>query len=301
MTADSTAAETDRTRVLEPAASDDAPWAHAQATEWPVRRQVLLTLDLERDFGTAVTTPSFDALDAVDDLAALLERYDVPLTCFVQTAVLDRRPGAVETLRDAGVDVRFHPHSHTHRRRDRTQFEGEIRQSTRRYRDFFDRDPVGYRVPDGNVRPEDYDVLVDEGYAFDASLFPSWRPGRFSRNGAPTTPHYLDAHDLFEIPFTVYSERVRVPTALSYCRLLGRPYTTLLCRRPPPVVMFNIHMHDLVTPPAYDDLPAFYKAVYARNPDGFGVLERAIRAFDDRGYSFATVDHVHDALRTQHS
>lgn len=56
----------------------------------------------------------------------------------------------------------------------------------------------------------------------------------------------------------MYSDAVRVPTALLYCRLLGRPFTELLCRLPPGAVIFNVQMHDLVNPPAFADLSPFY-------------------------------------------
>ncbi|MEF8856366.1 MAG: hypothetical protein V5A16_02975, partial [Haloplanus sp.] len=155
----------------------------------------------------------------------------------------------------------------------------------------------GYRFPDGNIRRRDYGTLADAGYTFDASVFPSWRPGRFDNSHESTLPAYLPELDLVEVPFTVFDRRMRVPTGLSYCRLLGRPYTDLLVAHPPPVVMFNVHMHDLVTPASYADLSPFYRAVYARNPDGFARLERVLTALDERGYSFSVVDHVHDALR----
>jgi peptidoglycan/xylan/chitin deacetylase (PgdA/CDA1 family) len=271
---------------------------------WPVDRQVYLTLDFECDYGTALEHNAYEAVTHVDKLVALLERLDVPLTAFVQTELFDEQPEAVETLRDGGVDVQFHPHSHTHRGRDHTGAERdhertrwEIETSTERYREFFGCDPVGYRFPDGNVRRTDYELLAAAGYEFDASVFPSWRPGRFDNSDEPTVPAYLPDHDLVEVPFTVFDERLRVPTALSYCQLLGRPYTDLLVAHPPSVVMFNIHMHDLVTPSSYADLPRFYRAVYARNPDGFAWLERVLTALDDRGYSFSVVDHVHDVLR----
>jgi peptidoglycan/xylan/chitin deacetylase (PgdA/CDA1 family) len=272
--------------------------------DWPVDRQLYLTLDFECDYGTALKTNSYEAVTHVETLVGLLERLDVPLTAFVQTALFDERPETVETLRGCGVDVRFHPHSHTHRGRDRADAEQdrdrtrwEIETSSRYYREFFGRDPVGYRFPDGNILQWDYRLLADADYAFDASVFPSWRPGRFDNSGEPTDPAYLPGLDLLEIPFTVFDDRFRVPTALSYCRLLGRPFTHLLSARPPSAVVFNVHMHDLVTPASYADLSRFYRAVYARNPDGFAWLERILRRFDSRGYSFSTIDHVHDVLR----
>jgi len=270
---------------------------------WPVARQVYLTLDFECDFGTALDHNVYQAVTHVDELVALLERLDVPLTAFVQTELLDERPETVEALRDCGVDVAFHPHSHTHRGRDpdddrdHERTREEIETSTAYYRDFFGRDPVGYRFPDGNVRERDYELLADAGYDFDASVFPTWRPGRFNNVGESRHPSYVREHDVIEIPFSVFGDKLRIPTALSYCRLLGWPYTAALLARPPRAVVFNIHMHDLVTPSSYDDLPAFYRAVYARNPDGFARLERVLTALADRGYSFSVLEHAHDLLR----
>jgi len=265
---------------------------------WPRPDQFYLTLDLECDFGTALPENTYQAIDAVDRLVALLEARDTPLTCFVQTELLDVKPAVVEELVDCGVDVRFHPHSHVHRRREEAAVDAELEISTDRYREFFGREPAGYRFPNGNVRDEDYGLLSEYGYEFDASIFPSWRPNHFDNTGAPTVPQYLAAYDLFELPFTVYSDWLRIPTALSYSRLLRRPFGWLLTRRPPPVVVYNIHMHDLVTPGSYAALPAPYKLVYGVNDRGFEILERVLDASFAAGYEFGTLDEAHEQLRT---
>lgn len=264
---------------------------------WPATPTVYLTLDFECDYGTALPDNTYGALDGVDDLAALLAERSVPLTCFVQTELLDEHPEAMEALLDADTPVAVHPHSHSHRARSRTTTAYEVSESTDRYREFFGRDPVGYRFPNGDVRPEDYAVLADHGYEFDASVFPTWRPGHFNNSDAATHPTYLPEHDLVEVPFTVYSPRVRVPTALSYCRLLGAPYTTLLTTRPPQTVMFNVHMHDLLTPAARSSLPRRYRLVYPPNDDGLETLATVLDGLATRGYDFAVVDQVNAASR----
>lgn len=264
--------------------------------DWPRERQFYLTLDLECDFGTALSENRYVAVESVDRLVERLEWLGVPVTCFVQTEVLDIAPESVESLR-ALDDVTFHPHSHTHSRRSEIDVEEDIEESTIRYREFFGSEPTGYRLPNGNVRAGDYRTLTDHGYAFDASLFPTWRPGHFDNTNAPTLPHYLPDHDLFELPLTVFSNIVRIPTELSYCRFLGRPFTWLLESRPPEVIVFNIHMHDLLTPPSYRDLPPLYKLVYGRNDGGFERLTQVLRTFDERGYSFDTLDVLYANLR----
>ncbi|SFG73374.1 Polysaccharide deacetylase [Halopelagius inordinatus] len=265
--------------------------------EWPRPKQVYLTLDFECDFGTALETNTYQAVSRVDRLVSVLESTSTPLTCFVQTELFDARPEAVESLRRCDVPVRFHPHSHTHRPRDRTSIRDEVETSTERYTHFFGERPTGYRFPNGNVRDADYEILAEAGYRFDASVFPTWRPGHFNNTDAPTTPTYLGEFDLFEIPFTVLAPYAPVPTGLSYARIFGRPYTSQLRRAPPRPVVFNIHMHDLYTPPSVERLPRLYRALYRRNDHGFELLRRILTRFHRSEYSFGTIDGAHEQLR----
>ncbi|MFC4246665.1 polysaccharide deacetylase family protein [Natribaculum luteum] len=268
-------------------------------TEWPTDQTVYLTLDFECDYGTALPTNSYKALEATDQLVALLEEKKVPLTCFVQTAVLDKHPEAVETLRASSIPVSFHPHSHTHKPRNQTSIEYEVAESTSRYREFFGTDPVGYRLPNGNIRAADYEHLVAYDYDFDASVFPSWRPGHFNNTDAATNPTYFPDFDLIELPFTVYSDTVRIPTALSYCQVLGFPYSQLLTFSPPSSAVLNIHMHDLTTPESYKNLPRFYKMIYARNENGFPMLQNLLSRFQAQDYQFAQLDDAHKSIRNE--
>lgn len=277
--------------------SGDQPSSAQRTLNWPAANQFYLTLDLECDYGTALPDNTYQAVDAVGQLIDLIERYDLPLTCFVQTELLDERPGAVDALQSASVPVRFHPHSHTHRAREQSSISEEIAQSTDRFHDFFGSEPVGYRFPNGNIREEDYRILAEQGYEFNASLFPSWRPNHFDNRTVPTTPQYFAEFDLFEVPFTVYSDRIRIPTALSYNRLLRRPFGWLLRERPPPIVIYNIHMHDLVTPESFTDLPRPYRLLYGQNDRGFELLEQTLDSFVSKEYEVGLIDEVHDSLR----
>lgn len=264
---------------------------------WPESKSVYLTLDLECDYGTATVENTYEAVGHVEKLVALLERHDLSLTCFVQTELLEERPEAVEQLREVSVPVSFHPHSHTHRPRSESSIAGEIERSTRQYRSYFGRDPTGYRFPDGDVRPEDYTVLSDHGYRFDASVFPTWRPGRFNNIDAAAAPQFLSSEDLVKLPFTVYRRYIPVPTALSYCLLFGRSYTGALARWPPTTLVLNVHMHDLVTPSTVTNLPLHYRALYTRTDGGLGVLDRLCERFRRQGYQFSRLDTAHEQLR----
>lgn len=254
---------------------------------WPIEKTVFLTLDLECDYGTALDANTYGATSATGELASLLDRHEVPLTCFLQTALLDERPEAVWALADAAQKVEFHAHSHSHPRRDRADVLTEVGESVARIRETFATTPLGFRFPDGAAHAGDYRILADAGVAFDASLFPSIRPGRFNNLDAPLYPFRHDPTGMVELPFTVYSPHVRVPVALSYLKLLGWPFEQLVTRAPPSVIVFDLHMHDLVTPPAFDALPRRYQAVYSRNKHGgLAVLDRFIETLLERGYRF---------------
>ena len=271
-----------------------------QELDWPNSPTAYLTVDYECDYGTALADNSYGALEETAWLVSLIEQLDIPLTCFTQTRVFDEKPEQVERLRTASTPVSFHPHSHTHRPRDETDMEDEISKSTDAYEDFFGESPVGYRLPNGNIRPSDYELLAQHDYKFDASVFPSWRPGHFDNTNAPTQPQFFAHYDLFEIPFTVYSDRLRIPTALSYCRLLGRVFTELLVRSSPPVIIFNIHMHDLVNPPAFEKLSPMYRLIYSRNTDAKSLLRYILNHLQESGYEFRQIDDLYEELRNRH-
>jgi len=257
--------------------------------EWPFRDSIFLTLDFECDFGTALSENYFEAVDYVSELRQSLEQFDVPLTCFVQTELLEDRPEAVETLRNANVPVRFHPHSHSHKRRENSSIP----------REYFDESPTGYRFPNGNIKDGDFQLLSRHGYSFDASVFPSWRLGHFNNTHEPTIPSYRENFDLYELPFTVFSDRIRVPTTLSYCQVIGRPYTHALLRNPPSVIILNIHMHDLVKPSTISELPLHYRFLYSRNPNGLSLLNQLLTTFQQKDYKFKTLDDAFENLRYQ--
>lgn len=266
--------------------------------EWPVDNSVFLTLDLECDYGTALPSNQYGAIDYVPELLRTLEKFDVPLTCFAQTEVFDEVPSVLDAFSDASVPVEFHAHSHTHPPRDRANVEAEVSTSVSRIRDLFDNETVGYRFPDGVADATDYGILDEAGVEFNASLFPSWRPGRFNNWAEPVTPFRQTESGVVELPFTVFSEYLRIPVALSYLKLLGRPYQWTAKQLPPNVIVFDMHMHDLVPPSAFEDLPRPYQAIYSRNKHaGFDVFEEFVSALLADDYEFALMTDLFEATR----
>lgn len=160
-------------------------------------------------------------------------------------------------------------------------------ESTAYVRDTFGTSPLGFRFPDGKIEEDDYHVLADNDVAFSSSVFPSVRPGRFNNLEQPRTPFRHRPSGVVELPFTVLSDYLPVPVSLSYLKLLGSPFGKLVYERAPRSIVFDFHMHDLTVPPAFEDLPAFYRAVYSRNKHrGFEVLSEFVRTLQSENYSF---------------
>lgn len=263
-------------------------------TTWPVDSTVFLTLDLECDYGTALRSKHYESASKTGALVEILEDHSVPITCFLQTEVLDESPGSVQNLEEAAVDVEFHAHSHTHPSRSEADVEFEVETSTARIARRFDTNPIGYRFPDGAANSEDYFVLDGHDIPFNASLFPSCRPGRFYNRNAPIFPYRHTASGVVELPFTVYSAHLRIPVALSYAKLLGKPFQSLIQQRPPSTIVFDFHMHDLVATQAYEELPRGYQLIYARNRDsGMEIFETLIEGLKRTGYRFSTINELY--------
>lgn len=263
----------------------------------PLEKRVFLTLDFECDYGTALEQNSYDSARATENLVDLLESYDVPLSCFLQTELLTAVPEAVNELEAAEVPVEMHAHSHTHPPRGAADVEFEVQESVTRVRDQFRTSPLGFRFPDGAMGSADYQVLAANDIAFSSSVFPSVRPGRFNNLDQPCRPYLHQPSGVVELPFTVLSKYVPVPVALSYLKLLGSPFKQLVNLRPPSTIIFDFHMHDLVVPPAFEELPSRYQRIYRRNKRrGFDILSAFIQTLQSKGYTFEAISTLYEEV-----
>lgn len=166
---------------------------------------------------------------SVDVLLELLERHDALGTFFVLGWVAERDPGLVRRIAAAGHEIASHGWDH---RRVSEQDPGAFRSSVRRTRRFLEdltgATVLGFRAPSFSiVRGCEWalDVLIEEGYRYDSSLFPIRRPGYGYANGARDL-HWIERPGgrLAEAPpATICLWGMRVPAGGgAYFRLL--PY-----------------------------------------------------------------------------
>ncbi len=175
------------------------------------------TVDVEEYFHVSAMEPHIPVSDwdakesrlrpAMDRIFGLLRDHDARGTFFVLGWVAERHPELVREILAAGHEVASHGMMH---RRVTTLTADEFRDDVRRARavleDLSGLPVIGYRAPSFSIvanRLWALDVLVEEGYRYDSSLFPIRRSGYGLASGR-RDPHWLttSAGDLLEVPPT---------------------------------------------------------------------------------------------------
>ncbi len=197
------------------------------------------TVDVEEHFQVLALAPyvareRWDTLESRVDgnvrrLLDLLERHDARATFFTLGWVAERQPQMVRAIAAAGHEVASHGYDH---RRVTEQTPEQFRESVRRTKalleDLAGTPCLGFRAPSYSIVTGTewaLDVLLEEGYRYDSSLFPVRRPG-YGYAGGGRDPHWLDrpAGRLLEVPpATLRRFGLNLPAAGgAYFRLL--PY-----------------------------------------------------------------------------
>ena len=201
------------------------------------------TVDLEEYFQVSAFEPHiaraawgrFESRVArqVGSLLQLLDQHGAHATFFVLGWVAARHVELVRTIARAGHEIASHGWDHvrvTHQ--TPRQFRQSIRRAKAVLEDISGVPVLGFRAPSFSIvagREWALDLLVEEGYRYDSSLFPVWRPGGkgYGYPSGLSDPHWLarPAGPLAEIPpTTLRCCGVRLPAAGgAYFRLL--PYT----------------------------------------------------------------------------
>lgn len=195
------------------------------------------TVDVEEYFQVSALEPyvprsRWESMESrvVDNTSLLLDlmaETGQQGTYFVLGWVAERYPDLVRAIAAGGHEIASHGQDH---RRVTDETPADFRASVRRSKQILERiinAPVhGYRAPSFSIvhgREWALDILVEEGYTYDSSLFPIHRPG-YGYASAQRDPHWLErpAGKLAELPpATVRKFGVNLPAAGgAYLRLL---------------------------------------------------------------------------------
>ena len=197
------------------------------------------TVDFEEHFQVLALAPyvpreQWESLESrvagnVERLLALLGRHGAVGTFFTLGWVAERQPGMIKAIAAAGHEVASHGYDH---RRVTEQTPEAFRESVRRTKslleDLAGQPCRGFRAPSYSITAGQewaLDVLIEEGYGYDSSLFPVRRPG-YGYAAGGRDPYWITrkAGRLLEVPpATLRRLGVNLPAAGgAYFRLL--PY-----------------------------------------------------------------------------
>jgi polysaccharide deacetylase family protein (PEP-CTERM system associated) len=148
-----------------------------------------------------------------------LARHGAHGTFFVVGWVAEQCPRLVRRIVDEGHEVASHSHWHQQVFTLTPQeFRKDLRVSKEALEQITGRPVHGFRAPSFSIIPGTewaFDVLLEEGFSYDSSLFPIHRP-RYGYPGVPTDPYAIrrPAGMLVELPpATTTIAGMRVPAA----------------------------------------------------------------------------------------
>lgn len=190
---DSTAPTVRRSRIGHHFTVDVEEYFQVSALEGVVRRHQWDQLE------SRVARPTMEILEMLG------ERGDRG-TFFVLGWIAERFPELVREIARGGHEVASHGWDH---RRITTlgpeEFRGSIQRSKALLEDIAGAPVLGFRAPSFSIVPGRewaLDLLIEEGYTYDSSLFPIRRPDGYGFAGTKREPHWLErpAGRLAEVP-----------------------------------------------------------------------------------------------------
>jgi polysaccharide deacetylase family protein (PEP-CTERM system associated) len=147
---------------------------------------------------------------SVEWLLEVLEQHQARATFFVLGCLVAQHANLVRRIQDAGHEVASHGWSHRKLTSlSRVEFREEIRSSKDALEWVAGAPVFGFRAPSFSLVPGlewAFDILLEEGYRYDSSLFPIRRPS-YGYPGTPHQPHDIARRGgtLVEFPMTVLS------------------------------------------------------------------------------------------------
>jgi polysaccharide deacetylase family protein (PEP-CTERM system associated) len=138
-------------------------------------------------------------------LLEIFDEFEVHSTFFVLGWVGERHPELVQTIVKRGHEIASHGYAHRLvYDQTRAAFRDDVRRAKAILEDASGRRVSGYRAPSYSITPRSLwalDILVEEGYAYDSSIFPI----RHDRYGIPVSdrrPYRIDraGSSIIEVP-----------------------------------------------------------------------------------------------------
>ncbi len=168
---------------------------------------LLLTIDLEEfdiplEFGQTIPLPEQLAvsLEGLNRLRVVLRKHGVKATFFTTAQWALHHPETMRELVLEGHEIASHAFFHS-------AFNAKDYALSKKTLENITQQPVkGFRMP--RLRPVDFALLKQEGYTYDASMNPTYLPGRYNHLSQLRKPHHNG--QVFVLPSSV-TPILRIP------------------------------------------------------------------------------------------
>lgn len=166
----------------------------------------------------------------------ILRDNDTRATFFVLGWVAERCPALVREIAREGHEMASHGHAHDLvYNLTRDEFRADIRKSKETIESIAQKKIYGYRAPSFSITNDSMwalDILKDEGFTYDSSIFPVSFHDRYGFDKCESSP-FRWPNGLMEVPLTVYRLKgMTLPLAGGgYFRLLPYMYFKYFFRK----------------------------------------------------------------------
>src|SRR5688572_10858325 len=268
-----------------------------------MKKLACITLDMEPDYGDPekrirlLQNPEY-----LEKYISIINKYNVKVTMFTVTNLFEKFSTDFAKLATR-IPLEYSVHSHTHDPHNACSLD-EVQNSKQAYTKFTEKMPKGYRAPIGRITKEGLGYLLDHGFEYDASVYPSIRPGEFGYSNLhmPNIPFAVkraDGKSLVEFPFTAI-EKIRIVFALSYAKLLGwLGYSTLLkLFGLPNFALLLSHPHDFyfASIPNTTTKGIEKSALSSNSLKAFDYFEKMVQFLAKQGYEFVFVSELYEQV-----
>lgn len=185
--------------------------------KWPGGKQaaVMITVELDNEFfwlgidPTNIDRPktlsmgTYGLLRGLDRVLDALGAYGIKATFFVPGRVAELYPAEVKKVISRDHELALHGYEHENFGLLTSDLQREaIQKGILALRNLTDKDPAGFRLPEGNMTPETLDIIQRSGFQYDSSMLDSDMPYHVAIRGELTGMVEIPMHwELQDLPY----------------------------------------------------------------------------------------------------
>lgn len=146
-----------------------------------------------------------------EKILEILQKFDVKATFFVLGWIAEKYPNTVRRIQQGEHEIASHSYAHKLiYKQSQAQFREDLRRSQSVLEDLICDRVIGYRAPSFSITHDSLwalDILMEEGFLYDSSIFPIRRDryGIPNGNRFPYTIHGRNSRSILEVPLPTVS------------------------------------------------------------------------------------------------